>query len=332
MYQLYPLKFKPIYKSRIWGGTRLREQLLKADAPADCGESWEISAIEDNVSVVSEGFLAGNELNELIEVYMGDLVGDRVFEQYGNEFPILVKFIDSNDVLSIQVHPDDETALKKHNSFGKTEAWYIIDSQPDAKNITGLKRGIKAKELVNSLKNNSIEDIFIYESAEPGDVFYIQSGRVHATGKGILFAEIQQTSDITYRIYDYNRKDINGKPRNLDIDLAIEAIDFSMESNARIKVEQKPNRSTRLVDSPYFTVNILKYTQTCEIDYAGLDSFVIYLCTSGKCNIYCDENKQAYNLRIGETILIPAITNSVKLEPVNSEVAILEVYIDNKKD
>ncbi|HPW66924.1 MAG TPA: mannose-6-phosphate isomerase [Salinivirgaceae bacterium] len=332
MNQLYPLKFKSIYKRRIWGGTQLRDRLMKTDAPSDCGESWEISSVEDNISVVSEGFLADNDLNELIEVYMGDLVGDKVFDKFGNEFPLLVKLIDSNDVLSIQVHPDDNIALEKHNAYGKTEMWYIIDAEPDAKNVTGLKKGTKPDDLVNRLKNNTLEEILVYETVERGDVFYIQSGRVHATGKGVLFAEIQQTSDITYRLYDYNRKDSNGKKRELHVELALEAIDFSLESNAKIKVNTKPNQPNRLIECPYFTVNLLRCGRPVEIEYAYLDSFVIYLCTSGKCNIYCDDSKEAYSLQIGETILIPALINSVRIEPESNDVSILEVFIDNERE
>ncbi|HOG20046.1 MAG TPA: mannose-6-phosphate isomerase [Salinivirgaceae bacterium] len=330
MNQLYPLKFKPIYKNRIWGGTRLREQLMKTDAPSGCGESWEISSVEDNISVVSEGFLANNDLNELIEIYMGDLVGDKVFEKFGNEFPLLVKFIDSNDVLSIQVHPDDKIAFEKHNAYGKTEMWYIIDAEPSAKIVTGLKRGTKPEDIINRLKNNTLEEILVYETVKRGNVFYIQPGRVHATGKGVLFAEIQQTSDITYRLYDYNRKDNNGKKRELHVELALEAIDFSLDNDAKIRVNTKPNQPNRLIECPYFTVNLLRCGRPVEIDYAHLDSFVIYMCTSGKCNIYCDDSKEAYSLQKGETILIPALINSVIIEHANDEVSILEVFIDNE--
>lgn len=331
MNQLYPLKFKPIYKSRIWGGNRLRDKLNKTDAPAKCGESWEISSIDDNLSVVSEGFLSDNNIEELIEVYMGDLVGDRVFEQFGVNFPLLIKYIDANDDLSVQVHPNDEIAMLDHNSYGKTEMWYILETAPESTIVTGLKPGIKPDELLKKLKDNTLEDILLYETAEAGDVFYIPAGRVHATGKGVLLLEIQQTSDLTYRLYDYNRKDSNGEQRTLHIEPALKAIDYTLCNSAKIRQIPQINHKTNLVDSPYFTVNLIKLDKTIAIDYAPLDSFVIYSCTEGSCNIYCDDNKEAYNLTKGETTLIPAIIDNIRIAPVTAATSIIEIYINTSK-
>ncbi len=332
MNQLYPLKFNPIYKSRIWGGTRLRDQLNKKNAPADCGESWEISAVPENISIVSNGFLAGNDLQELIEVYTGDLIGDAVYEKFGDEFPLLIKLIDANEKLSVQVHPDDDLAFEKHRGNGKTEMWYILDAHPGATNITGLQKGTKPEELLKRLENKTLDEILVTETAEKGDVFFIPSGRVHATGKGILFAEIQQTSDLTYRLYDYNRIDAQGKTRELHVDMAIEAIDFSLNGSSKIRVNPTPNRPYHVVSCPYFTTNLLTLDKALIRDYAGLDSFVVYICTEGQCKITCDEATKSTTLETGETVLIPAMVNEVKIEPVSGSMVILEVFIDESQE
>jgi mannose-6-phosphate isomerase len=332
MNQLYPLKFNPIYKSRIWGGTRLRDQLNKQNAPADCGESWEISAVAESVSVVSNGFLAGNDLPELIEVYMGDLVGDAVYEKFGNEFPLLVKLIDANEKLSVQVHPDDFLAFEKHSTYGKTEMWYVLDAIPGAQNITGLKKGTNSAELLKRLENKTLDEILVSETVEKGDVFFIPSGRVHATGKGILFAEIQQTSDITYRLYDYNRLDAKGQPRELHVGNALEAIDFTQNGSAKTRINQTLNEPNLLVACPYFTTNLLTLDKPLIRDYVGLDSFVIYLCTNGSCKLFCDELPEGHILQTGETMLIPALIHEVRIHPTEGTVTILEIFIDEKQE
>ncbi|MFC2120171.1 type I phosphomannose isomerase catalytic subunit, partial [Bacteroidota bacterium] len=222
---LYPLKFKPIYKEKIWGGKKLSAFLNKKGITSDkCGESWEISAIDKNISVVSNGFLKKNNLLELIEVYMGDLVGDKIFDIYGINFPLLIKFIDAKDKLSLQVHPDDYLAEKRHNSFGKTEMWYVLDADPGSEIITGFNRELTKDEYNSYYNSGKITEILNYEKAEANNAFFIPAGRIHAIGSNILIAEIQQSSDITYRIHDWNRKDSNGKPRKLNTELAIDAI------------------------------------------------------------------------------------------------------------
>jgi mannose-6-phosphate isomerase len=326
MSQLYPLKFTPILKKMIWGGNKLTTVLNKKNEKNILyGESWEISGVDDNVSKVSNGFLKGNDLAEIIEVYMGDLVGDKIFDKYGLEFPVLIKFIDACDDLSIQVHPNDELAKERHDSMGKTEMWYIIDHEKDAKLITGFNKKIEKTGYIKSLENKSLKDILNSEEVSNGDVFFIPAGRVHAIGKGILLAEIQQTSDITYRIYDWDRVDASGKSRELHTEQALDAIDFDFHTDYKTKYQAKLNQPTLLVKCDYFTTNLLKIDKTLERDYFKLDSFVIYICTNGKCMVG-EEDEEKVEISKGETVLIPASLNNVIIIP--SEYSeILEVYI-----
>ena len=281
---LYPLKFIPQYKERIWGGDNLKK-ILGKDVPADmarCGESWEISSVEDSVSEVANGYLAGNTLEELIEVYMGDLVGDSIYEKFGVEFPLLIKLIDAQDVLSIQVHPDDEYAEKNHHAYGKTEMWYVISAEENSEIITGFKKDVTREEYLQSLSNGNLKKLLNVEKAKVGDVYYIPAGRVHAIGKGVLLAEIQQTSDITYRIYDWDRVDSNGKPRELHNDLALDVIDFKEVTNAKWTKPDTVNKTAELASCPYFTVTRLTFTDTIKRNYDLLDSFVIYMCLADR--------------------------------------------------
>jgi mannose-6-phosphate isomerase len=329
---LYPLKFSPIFKDKIWGGHKIKTVLNKdfEDLP-NCGESWELSGVEDNVSVVTNGYLAGNALDELIEVYMGDLVGDSVFENFGIEFPLLIKFIDANDDLSIQVHPDDEMSKKRHNAFGKTEMWYVIQADPGSKLQAGFNQQVDAEGYLAKLENNQLTDILNFEEVKAGDVYFIPAGRVHAIGKGILLAEIQQTSDITYRIYDYDRRDKDGNPRELHTDLALDAIDFTIYPEYKTRYEAKINKSTEVVTCKYFTTNVLEINKVVEKDYNKLDSFVIFICLEGEVAIETESG--AENISKGETILIPASIESVIIKPSSSSFArLLEVYIDKVND
>lgn len=327
MNTLYPLKFTPIFKQTIWGGNRLKETLMKENAPENCGESWEISSVEDNVSVVCNGFLKGNSLEELIEVYMGDLVGEKVYQQFGLEFPLLIKFIDANDNLSIQVHPDDKLAKERHNSFGKTEMWYVLDSKADTLLINGFKHKISKEEYLEALKNKKILDLMNSIKTSKGDAYFIPAGRVHAIGSGNLIAEIQQTSNITYRIYDYERKDKNGNQRELHTDLAVDAIDYNFYDNYKSNYSPKANQSVNIVDCNYFTTNKLDITQDIQKDYPEIDSFVIYMCVEGSMQIIFDESQDSVEIKKGETVLIPAmIKNNLILKP-NGKCEIVESYI-----
>lgn len=237
---LYPLKFNPILKDKIWGGSKLKTVLNKDFSPLpNAGESWEISGVEGDVSVVSNGFLEGNNLEELIEIYMGDLVGDHVYENFGIEFPLLIKFIDANDVLSIQVHPDDVLSKERHNAFGKTEMWYVIEADKGSELIVGFNQKVDKDTYIKKLEEGRLEEILNNEPVAKGSCFFIPAGRVHAIGKGILLAEIQQTSDVTYRIYDFNRTDDKGTPRELHTELAVDAIDYSFEKKIQNRISKR---------------------------------------------------------------------------------------------
>ncbi|MHC1708428.1 MAG: type I phosphomannose isomerase catalytic subunit [Bacteroidales bacterium] len=325
MNTLYPLKFKPVFKEKIWGGNKIRTLLgMDYGALQNCGEAWVLSGVNGNQSIVSIGFLEDNELNELVEVYMGDLVGDEVYEKYGDEFPILVKFIDTNDYLSIQVHPDDNLAQLRHKTNGKTEMWYIIDSEPGAELISGFNRKVSREEYLSYFRQNRLREVLHSESVNKGDVFYTPSGRVHAIGPGILLAEIQQTSDTTYRIYDWDRQDEKGQSRELHTELALDAIDFSEVKDAKTKYAVKVDGSSALIKSPHFTTNIIQTSKSLKKDYSEVDSFVIYLCTEGHIKVMCPEG--TVEVRKGEVLLIPNLIKHVGIVPEISS-TILEVYI-----
>ena len=330
MSELYPLKFKPIYKEMIWGDQRLKSELNK-DLPPDkkIGESWEISAVKDNYSEVANGYLAGNSLQELIEVYMGDLVGETVFKHHGHQFPLLFKFIDANDVLSIQVHPDDEMARRKHNDNGKTEMWYVIEAEEGAELITGFNKEMDEQTYLKHLNNNTLPDILNHEKVKAGDVFFLPAGRVHALGAGILLAEIQQTSDLTYRIFDWNRVGADGKPRQLHTDLALEAMDFRYYDNYRTDYTLQLNEASNLIRCNYFTTNIMEFDKPRQRDLIELDSFVVYMCMDGKLELIYDE-KDSVELEKGETLLVPASIEHLAYRPQPSA-KLLEVYMEEKE-
>jgi mannose-6-phosphate isomerase len=325
MHQLYPLKFKPIFKDKIWGGEKIRTVLNKDFSPLkNCGEVWVLSGVENNQTVVENGFLAGNELNELVEIYMDDLVGEAIFQKFGNEFPILIKFIDANDWLSIQVHPDDDLAAQRHGTLGKTEMWYILDAAENSELISGFSKKTDKESYQKHLENKSLKSVLNYEKVKKGDVYYMPSGRVHALGPGILLAEIQQTSDITYRIYDWDRCDSKGVMRELHTDLAIDAIDFKVYDQYKTEYNHRMNETVRLVESPYFTTNIIQLNQTLRKDYSSLDSFVIYVCAEGSFSL--TQNQTSVSIVRGEAMLIPAIAETIEIIP-SGNTTILETYM-----
>jgi mannose-6-phosphate isomerase len=326
MNRLYPLKFKSIIKEKIWGGTKLKTHLCKKTATDKAGESWEISGYPGEISRVKNGFLAGNNLEELIEVYMGDLVGDSVFEQFGTVFPLLIKFIHANNFLSIQVHPDDEMARKHLNSFGKTEMWYVLEAEKNAEIIVGFNRKVDKNTYLDHLKSKTLMQIMNKEKTYAGDVFFIPAGRIHSIGAGILLAEIQQTSDATLRIYDFDRVGDDGKPRPLHTELAVEAMDYNYHAQYKTPYEKVPNQSNKIVQCRYFTTNLLELTRPVEKDYAELDSFVIYICIEGAFAIHYYEKEKEIGVK-GETILLPAEIKNVRLVP-EPYAQILEVYIE----
>jgi len=325
MNQLYPLKFHPILKDKIWGGNKLKVDLHREGASDKCGESWDISDLEDNISEVKNGFLAKNNLNELVEIYMGDIVGDKVYEKYGNQFPILIKFIDATDKLSLQVHPNDELALELHNCPGKTEMWYVVDHEPGAELICGFKQKVNKEIYLQHLKNNSLTEILNTQKIQKGDVFFLPAGRIHAIGAGMLILEIEQSSDITYRIFDWNRTDDSGKPRPIHTDQALKAMDFNIPENYKTNYPVVLNKTTNIVDCPYFFTNILHFDHSVEKDYNLIDSFVIYIAVEGNFKIKYEGGEDS-EVRKGECILIPAVIKNLILEPVDSA-KLIEVYI-----
>ena len=324
---LYPLKFTPQLKGRIWGGTRLHDLYGKVFPKGvdKCGESWELSGVDGSLSEVSNGFLAGNSIQELIEVYMGDLVGEQIYQRFGVEFPLLIKFIDTTDYLSVQVHPDDEMAKRLHHAFGKSEMWYVISGEPDSKIITGFNPKITREEYVEILKEGTLAQYLKYELARADDYFYIPSRHLHALGEGLLLVEIQQTSDITYRVFDWNRVDVNGQPRELHTDLALEAIDFVAVPIARKNSLLVYNQSQEVNNSPYFVVNRLCLTEKLERDFIQVDSFRVYICIEGGASISGNHFEEVTILQ-GEVVLVPANLSVVEFNPL-PQAKILEVFI-----
>lgn len=325
MAELYPLKFETVLKEKVWGGKFLSSEFNKKSPESDrIGESWELSAIADDQSVISNGFLAGNNIEELIEVYMGDITGDSIFEKFGNEFPLLIKFIEAQQDLSIQVHPGNDLARKRHNAYGKTEMWYIIDCKKDSKIYTGFKEGITKEVYEEALRTGTMEAILNFETVEPGDAFFTPAGRVHAIGAGIVLAEIQQTSDITYRIFDWNRKNTGKEIRELHTDLALEAIDFDQTGKSKLKIEPVMNETVNLVNCEFFNVNIISFNNVIYKDFYFNDSFVVYICTEGSFSICWEGNSDT--VIKGETVLVPAMIKEFTLKP-SDEARALEVYV-----
>ncbi len=321
---LYPLKFKPILKEKIWGGNNLSQLLNKKKTGKKIGESWEISGVDNNISIVSNGFLKGNNLQEVIEIYMNELVGDKIYDIFGTEFPLLIKFIDAQEDLSIQVHPNNNQAKEKHNAFGKTEIWYVLHAEKEAKLISGFSKELTKDLLHKHLINNTLEETLNYEKVKTGDVFFIPSGRIHSIGKGIVVAEIQQTSDITYRLFDYNRLE-NGKLRELHTQDALDVIDFQRYNSYKTNYSPVLNQSVKLESCEFFTVNLLEFNSLIEKDFQLLDSFVIYLCIDGKIDIQTEGN-EIVTMQTGETVLIPASIRKLILNPSKTS-KILEIYI-----
>jgi mannose-6-phosphate isomerase len=329
MSELYPLKFDPILKDKVWGGNALANLYnKKAGILPNIGESWEISGVQGNLSVVTNGYLAGNNIEELIEVYMGDITGDSIYEKFGNEFPLLIKFIEAREDLSVQVHPGDAMARERHNAYGKTEMWYILENENNAKIYTGFREGVTKERYEEALKNKSLSDLLNTEMAEKGDTFFTPAGRIHAIGAGTVLVEIQQTSDITYRISDWNRKSTGSVKRELHLDLALDAIDFS-ETGKRAKIHKDAelNKTQNLVNCEYFNTNLIRFNKNINKEYFFNDSFVLYICIDGEFQIHWDDSSEKVSR--GETILLPAMIREVVLKP-SGEAKVLEVYINSE--
>jgi len=328
MSELYPLKFETVLKEKVWGGNALVSRFnKKSTGSSHIGESWELSAVADSQSVISNGFLAGNNIEELIEVYMGDITGDSIFEKFGNEFPLLIKFIEAQEDLSIQVHPDNELAKLRHEAYGKTEMWYILESKKSSKIYTGFRDGVTKEIYEESVRNGEIEELMNVEYPEAGDAFFTPAGRVHAIGAGIVLVEIQQTSDITYRIFDWNRKGSGKEKRELHTDLALDAIDFNQTGESKIRLKPELNISENLVSCEFFNTNIISFNKAIDKEYYSNDSFVVYICIVGEFLICWDGNSD--RVTKGETVLLPAMIKEVTLKPIN-EASLLEVYVNTE--
>ena len=326
MKNLYPFTFQPILKSIIWGGADICPFKNITPLEQGIGESWELSHVEGNVSVVENGDLANTPLDELIQTYGAALLGQKVMDRFGSTFPLLIKFIDACDNLSIQVHPDDALAKERHNSFGKTEMWYVIKAAEKATLYSGFSQQIDADKYVERVENNTIMDVLKRYDVAEGDVFFLPAGRVHAIGSGCFIAEIQQTSNITYRIYDYNRKDANGNGRELHTELAKDAIDYTLLEDYRTHYTEEANKVVPLESCQYFTTNLLNIDQPLTRDFAALDSFVVYICMEGSVTI-TDNNSVATTLNQGQTLLVPANTTALTLTPA-PQTKLMETYID----
>lgn len=318
--QFYPLQFKTIIKDRIWGGTKLKTVLNKPINSETSGESWEISTVQNDVSIVKNGFFEGKSLNELIDLYPNEILGKQVNQRFNKQFPLLFKFIDAKDDLSIQVHPNDELAKKRHGTFGKTEMWYVMQADTDARLIVGFKQKSSPQEYLENLKNKTLETILDSKKIQQGDVFFLETGTVHAIGAGTVIAEIQQTSDITYRIYDFERVDSNGNQRELHIENAMDAINFNVV-NTQIEYFKNQNTSNKVVHCQYFNTNFISLKGSLEIENIK-DSFLVYMCVEGTFKIIFENSSTSYQK--GDTVLIPAQLKNLHL---TGNASLLEIYI-----
>ncbi len=321
--QTYPLRFKPILKERIWGGSKLGDKLGKPTTGSQIGESWEISAVPENVSEITNGAYSGNSLDKLIELYPEALLGQSVLSRFGKTFPLLIKIIDASADLSIQVHPDDRLAKERHNSFGKTEMWYVMDADPGARLLIDFNQHITPEGLKKRLANSTLMDVMNQEEVQEGDTFFIKAGKIHAVGAGVLMAEIQQNSDITYRVYDYDREDMQGNKRELHTEQALDAIDFSLKQDFKVTYDQKENSSNPMVSSPYFTTQYLPIKGQVSLDLSDREAFSILMVVEGSVDL--KTTLEDFTLNMGETCLIPAALDSVKLESEGAK--LLEVTL-----
>jgi len=318
--KIYPLQFQPILKDRIWGGIKLKTYLNKPITTEITGESWEISTVENDVSVIANGFFKGKSLNELINEFPDAVLGTKVHKQFGKQFPLLFKYLDARKDLSIQVHPNDALAKRRHNSFGKTEMWYVMQADDDARLIVGFKEKSSPEEYLKSLENKTIIDILDTKKVKKGDVFFLETGTVHAIGAGTVIAEIQQTSDITYRIYDFDRVDANGNARELHVDLALDAINYNIV-DAQKNYYKVENEANVMVDCPYFTTNFIPLDGAMKFN-KNKESFSVYMCVEGSFELLYKEEK--YEYKTGDTLLIPAEMSDFEIK---GKASVLEIYI-----
>lgn len=315
-------KFEPLLKQTLWGGDKIIPLKRLNTKMEQVGESWEISGVKDFETIVANGPDKGKSLNQLVQEKKDQLIGKENYERFGDEFPLLVKFIDAHQDLSIQVHPSDEVAHRQGKSHGKTEMWYALPSTPGAMLYNGLKQQITPEQYKQMVENDTITDALARYEVHEGDVFFIPAGRIHTIGAGCFVAEIQQTSDVTYRIYDFKRKDKNGNYRELHTQLAAESIDYTVLDNYRTEYEPLKNEGVQVVTCPYFTTAVYDLTEPMTLDYSELDSFVILIAVKGEGRLICNGEEMPFQM--GDTVLFPATTNEVRVE---GEVKFLETYV-----
>lgn len=329
--RLYPMVFKPNLHSVIWGGSRLKPWKKHPQDETPIGESWEVSAVPSSPSVIDNGYWTGQSLIDVIRQLPTEILGRATAKRYHNQLPLLVKFIDAEKDLSIQVHPDDKMALREHNKSGKTEMWYVIDAKPGAYLYAGFKEELTPEQYAQKVADGTIVDSLARHEVHPGDVFYLPAGRVHAIGGGILLAEVQQTSDVTYRIFDYNRMGFDGRPRELHTELAAKALDFHVYDDYRTKYIVKESASSRVIDSPFFSVRIVDINQRSHRNLVKYDSFVITMCLKGSCRIRIRSTQDEVVLHEGNSCLIPAAIADYDVESIDSHSLLLDAFIDNRK-
>lgn len=327
--QLYPLLFGPNLHSVVWGGKQLRP--FKGLEPSDepIGESWEVSAVPTSTSIVSNGVFAGKDLISVINEQPDDILGKKVNEKYKGKLPLLVKFIDAKLDLSIQVHPNDEMAMREHGKMGKSEMWYVIKADEGAHLYAGFKQEITSEEYQQRIEEGTITNVLADHQVKAGDVFYLPAGRVHAICGGILLAEVQQSSDVTYRIFDYNRPGMDGKPRELHTELAAKALDYHVEDNYRTDYAESPNKAVQIIDSPYFSVRVMEVSKPFHRDLKKYDSFIITMCIEDDCKIRVRSTGEEALLKQGNSTLIPAAIADYDIIPQSGKTRILDAFIDN---
>ena len=326
--KLYPMLFEPNLQTKVWGGERLTQwkQLPKQQ---HIGESWEVSAVEKSPSVIANGTWAGYALTEVINKMPEAILGKEVAKKYQNQLPLLVKFIDSNDDLSVQVHPNDDMAKRLHNGMGKTEMWYVLSAEPGAYIYAGFQKALSPEEYARRVADGSIMEALAKHEIYAGDVFYIPSGRIHAIGKGVRLVEVQQSSDLTYRIYDYGRMDLDGQPRELHTELASQALDYKVYREYRSDYTDKIDTANACIDTEFFTVRVVSIKEPIRRNMVKYDSFAILTCTQGSCQVRIRSTRDEITLREGYSCLIPAAIADYDLIPIAGEVKVLESYIDN---
>lgn len=317
------LKFQPIFQYRIWGGEKLNTVLGKNYSGTNIGESWEISGIQGNETKVSEGSFEGETLQSLTEKFTSDFVGEKCYSEYGTEFPILIKFIDAATPLSVQVHPNDELASKRHNSLGKNEMWFIMDSDNDADLLIGFNEQLDKKSFKSRIDNGNLMPVLNSLQVNTGELYYLPAGRVHAIGAGVMLAEIQQTSDVTYRVYDYDRVDkTTGEKRELHVEESIDAIDFTLVEDYKTNYPKEQNVSNNMIETPFFKTNYIKASEVLTLEYQKNKSFKIFICTEGSAILKLDQMES--KIKKGETIMLAANEKSLTILPVTGNVELLE--------